>query len=134
MFKFLVRLTVFSLATYFVCRGVLLVSGTNTLGTAIGPVMIALSLVCGAFFAMVAPRQSEDKTIVERWDDPGSARIGTQFSAMSAEDRSRLYSGPERRVGPGLGSAARGKSAPATPTAPTVSPAKKTSAKLAEVV
>jgi hypothetical protein len=114
MFRFLIRFAVFSLATYFVCRGVLLVSGTNTLGTAVGPVLIVVAAVCGGFFALVAPAKRKDKLIVERYDDPNSARLGTQLSTLSPEDRARLYSGPERRSGPGRGSEARGT----TPVSP----------------
>ncbi len=111
MIRFLARFAIFGLATFFVCRGVVLISGTNTLGTAVGPILIALAVVSGVFFALVSPKKREDELVIERWDDPGSARLGTQFAATPPAERGELYSGPDRRKGAGRGSAARASAA-----------------------
>ncbi|MGC1479431.1 MAG: hypothetical protein WA771_02915 [Chthoniobacterales bacterium] len=98
MISFFGRFVLFSLATYAVCQAVLLISQTNSLGTAVTPIVFAISVTCGFFFALISRREKSAKVSDTRRPRVDSARIGMQYLACQTDaEKDRYYSGPKAR-------------------------------------
>ncbi len=98
MLSFLGRLVMFTLAAFFVCEAVLLFSGTNTLGTAVNPIIFALSLTCGLFFALISKSKHTEQATRGAKPQPESARLGRQYLACTTQaEKDSYYSGPKTR-------------------------------------
>ncbi len=98
MISFFGRFILFSLAAFFVCEAVLLFSGTNTLGVAVNPIIFAIAVTCGLFFALIKkPTHSEESRRGAK-AQPESARLGMQYLACTTQaEKDAYFSGSKRR-------------------------------------
>lgn len=98
MISFLGRFVLFSLAAFFLCQAVLLFSQSNTLGTAIDPIIFAIAVTCGVFFALISKSKRSEQSRRGAKAQPESARVGMQYLACTTQaEKDAYFSRPKGR-------------------------------------